>query len=133
MGGTPKWIGHALAANRHWFAKHKSHWVIPFFVIGTVLSPSTSKAAQIMIDFEALADSEAVTTQFAGLSFTHAAALTADISFNEFEFPARLKNHSRNGSCDIPYVEAQPLKQLSTYCVAQIIYLNIGRWIWPRR
>jgi hypothetical protein len=49
----------------------------------------TTFAVPITIDFESLADSEAVAAQFAGLSFSNATALSAGISLNEFEFPPR--------------------------------------------
>ncbi len=41
------------------------------------------------IDFEGLADSTAVGSNYAGLTFTNATAITAGISLNEFEFPPR--------------------------------------------
>lgn len=43
----------------------------------------------VVIDFETLADSESVTTQFAssGVNFSNAIALTAGLSLNELEFP----------------------------------------------
>ena len=47
----------------------------------------SSTAAPIVIDFETLTDSEIITTQFPGLTFTNGIALSAGISLNEFEFP----------------------------------------------
>jgi len=52
-----------------------------------VVFPTASWASVITIDFEGLLDSDLVTTQFAGVSFTNATVLTAGISLNEFEFP----------------------------------------------
>lgn len=39
------------------------------------------------IDFESLSDSESLSNQISGLTFSHATVLTAGISLNEFEFP----------------------------------------------
>ena len=44
-----------------------------------------SLAVAAVIDFEGLSDSEAVTTQFTGLAFSHSTVLTAGNSLNEFE------------------------------------------------
>lgn len=41
------------------------------------------------IDFESLADSESVTTQFPGLTFSNTTAITAGFTLNEFELPPR--------------------------------------------
>ncbi len=49
--------------------------------------PAALSAAPIVLDFESLSDLEAVTTQFAGLTFTNTISLEAGISLNEFEFP----------------------------------------------
>jgi hypothetical protein len=43
--------------------------------------------ADTIINFDDLNDSDVVTTQYAGLTFTNAIILTAGISLNEFEFP----------------------------------------------
>lgn len=53
-----------------------------FFVI-----PEFLLANQVIINFEDLADSDAVTTQYANLTFSNATALTAGVSLNEFDFP----------------------------------------------
>jgi len=53
-------------------------------IVGCLLVPSVEAA---LIDFEGLADSDPVTTQFPGLTFTNATVLTAGISLNEFELP----------------------------------------------
>lgn len=46
-----------------------------------------SLRADSIIDFEALADSTVVTTQYGGLTFTNSIVLSSGISLNEFEFP----------------------------------------------
>ena len=57
--------------------------------IGFVVVPLGVQAVPVVIDFESVADSDAITNQFSGLSFSHATALTAGVSLNEFEFPPR--------------------------------------------
>ena len=47
--------------------------------------PLYSSAA--IIDFESLSDSDTVTNQYSGLSFTNAITLSSGISLNELEFP----------------------------------------------
>jgi hypothetical protein len=49
--------------------------------------PAAALADIIVLDFETLADGEAVTTQFTGVTMTGATALTAGVTLNEFEFP----------------------------------------------
>lgn len=56
-----------------------------WFLLILLLIPGIAQA--ISIDFESLSDFESVTTQFAGLTFTHTLALTAGVSLNELEFP----------------------------------------------
>lgn len=46
-------------------------------------------AQATVIDFESLADSEIVTTQFADVTFQNAMVLTAGVSLNEAEFPPK--------------------------------------------
>ncbi len=46
-----------------------------------------ASAATVFVDFESLSDSEPVTTQFPGLTFSGATVLTAGISLNEIDFP----------------------------------------------
>ncbi|WP_374692546.1 hypothetical protein [Accumulibacter sp.] len=50
---------------------------------------ASAPAAALTINFETLADGEALTSQFAGLTFSNAVALHAGVSLNEFEFPPR--------------------------------------------
>jgi hypothetical protein len=58
-------------------------------IFGTVLLFNCKALRADRITFEGLADGTPVTTQFAGLLFSNATALTAGISLNEFEFPPR--------------------------------------------
>jgi hypothetical protein len=50
-------------------------------------SSRLATAAPIVIDFEGLTDGQAVTNQLPGILFSHAIALTAGLSLNEFEAP----------------------------------------------
>lgn len=45
------------------------------------------RAAPVTIDFESLNDSESLTSQIAGVTFSNALALSAGISLNELDFP----------------------------------------------
>jgi hypothetical protein len=45
------------------------------------------RADPLVIDFDGLSDGDSVTTQFAGVTFSNAAVLTAGSSLNELEFP----------------------------------------------
>ena len=49
--------------------------------------PVPSIANPIGIDFNTLTDSEFISTQYSGVTFSNAIALTAGISLDEFEFP----------------------------------------------
>jgi hypothetical protein len=53
----------------------------------TLVVPSSALAAPIVIDFDALADGEAVTDQFLDILFSNATVITAGVSLNEFELP----------------------------------------------
>jgi hypothetical protein len=61
--------------------------ILPATVVFLAILPSALQAGTI--DFESLPDGTLVTTQYPGLIFTNAIALTAGISLNEFEFPPR--------------------------------------------
>jgi hypothetical protein len=54
------------------------------FCAGTL---ACAPATALTIDFETLADSESLSSQFAGLSFSNAIALNAGLSLNDVEFP----------------------------------------------
>ena len=71
----------------HSKAQH-SAWSLPFALCLVLLSQTEGSAATI-INFDGLSDSEIVTNQFAGLTFSNTTALTAGVSLNEFEFPPR--------------------------------------------
>src|SRR5712691_3984147 len=58
-----------------------------------ILLAAFGAAGATVIDFETLTDSTAITTQFAGLTFSNATVLTAGVSLNEFEFPPNSGNN----------------------------------------
>jgi hypothetical protein len=60
-------------------------WLLPALVL--VAASSTLLADSI--DFEGLADSTFVTTQFSGITFSNAIILTSGVSLNELDFPPR--------------------------------------------
>ncbi len=55
----------------------------------TLALPPSAQAEPIVIDFENLGDLESLTTQYPGVAFSNAVALTAGLSLNEFDFPPR--------------------------------------------
>src|SRR3954469_10391595 len=83
------------------------------FVVALAI-PSTVLATTI--NFDSLSDSEAVTNQFAGVTFSNAIALTAGISLNEFDFPPRSGNNvvsDDGGAMSITF--ASPLSNFGGY------------------
>jgi hypothetical protein len=62
------------------------HHVFVFSLV-TLFCSSSVLAAPITIDFEGLADSTILSTQYAGLTFSNAIILTSGIGLNEFELP----------------------------------------------
>src|SRR5512139_3961412 len=60
---------------------------VAFFFVTVSLFGNEAQA--ITINFDSLSDSESVTTQFPGVTFSNTAVLSAGISLNEFEFPPR--------------------------------------------
>jgi murein DD-endopeptidase MepM/ murein hydrolase activator NlpD len=56
-------------------------------VAGLLLIARSTTAAPVTIDFDTLSDSDIISTQYPGVTFSHTIALTAGISLNEFEFP----------------------------------------------
>jgi hypothetical protein len=60
---------------------------LAFLFAALVAMPSRLFAATI--NFDTLGDSVPITTQFAGLVFSHATALTAGVSLDDTEFPPR--------------------------------------------
>ncbi|MBX9660407.1 MAG: hypothetical protein K2X00_17755 [Nitrospiraceae bacterium] len=66
----------------------RNAWYVPFALCLVLLSQTEGSAATI-INFDGLSDSENVTSQFAGLTFSNTTALTSGVSLNEFEFPPR--------------------------------------------
>ncbi len=61
--------------------------ILLIFATIALLLPSYVHAIPTTIDFESLADSDIVTNQFPGLTFSHTTVLTAGVSLNELEFP----------------------------------------------
>lgn len=61
--------------------------VVSFLVVLIYAVSLIGTAQALTIDFETLTDSESVTTQYAGVTFSNATVLTAGISLNELEFP----------------------------------------------
>lgn len=59
--------------------------VLPLLV--AAVSPGWLKAAGTILTFDSLVDSTSITNQFSGLTFQNAAAISAGITLNEFEFP----------------------------------------------
>src|SRR5262249_55316111 len=56
--------------------------------LGTLLvSAAATPSYAALIDFEDLNDLDSVTTQYAGVTFSNAIALSAGISLNEVDFP----------------------------------------------
>jgi len=51
------------------------------------LAFSATLQAGTLLDFEGFADGTVLTTQYAGVTFTDAAVLSAGVGLNEFEFP----------------------------------------------
>jgi hypothetical protein len=66
-------------------------WRLPSRLLLLAILIVASPAEATLVTFDTLTDLEAVTTQFPGLTFTHATVLQAGVSLNEFEFPP----HSR--------------------------------------
>lgn len=64
--------------------RHVPTLLLPLFLL---VLPPILQADTITIGFDGLADSELVTTQFAGLTFSNTIALSSGISLNEYEFP----------------------------------------------
>jgi hypothetical protein len=56
-------------------------------ITGVLLAIFSQVSAAALIDFEDLSDTDLVTTQYVGVSFTDAMVLQAGTSLNEFEFP----------------------------------------------
>lgn len=52
-----------------------------------ILFVTTKKTNAVTIDFESFLDGDVVTSQFPGITFSNATAITAGITLNEFEFP----------------------------------------------
>jgi hypothetical protein len=68
--------------------------VLPFAIVLclALIGERSLLAGVIVVDFESFNDSDLITTQIPGLTFTNAIAFTAGISLNEFEFPPHSGN-----------------------------------------
>ena len=81
-----------------------------------VLMPSALMANTTVINFDNLADSAAVTSQFLGLTFSNTTALTAGISLNELDFPPLSGNNVvTDDSGPISIVFASPVDSVGGY------------------
>jgi hypothetical protein len=69
----------------------RDFWIIRALVpsVLAMMVATVDVAGAAVINFDTLADSTPVTTQFAGLTFSNATVLTEGISLNEFEFPPK--------------------------------------------
>ncbi len=61
----------------------------PVFCLIIFLSILPGYSAAATIDFESLSDGDSVDTQYPGLTFSNATAISAGLSLNELEFPPR--------------------------------------------
>ena len=57
--------------------------------LGMTVATAPASATVVTYDFEGLADSTTIISQFSGLTFSNTIALKAGFSLNEFEFPPR--------------------------------------------
>lgn len=57
--------------------------------LGMSVATAPASATVVTYDFEGLADSTTIISQFSGLTFSNTIALKAGFSLNEFEFPPR--------------------------------------------
>lgn len=57
--------------------------------LGMSVASAPASATVVTYDFEGLADSTTIISQFSGLTFSNTIALKAGFSLNEFEFPPR--------------------------------------------
>jgi hypothetical protein len=60
---------------------------LPILTVVLLYLQPQARAGTVFIDFESLNDSDLVTNQFPGLTFSNTIVLSAGISLNEFEFP----------------------------------------------
>ena len=72
-----------------WRIKVRMHGrlLVAVSLLVTVCNFAPAHAAPFVIDFDALGDGEAVTDQFAGVTFSNTTAATAGVSLNEIEHP----------------------------------------------
>jgi hypothetical protein len=85
-------------------------------VFCVLLLPAQLFASPITIDFENLNDGNIIATQYAGLTFSNAIALTAGVSVNEFELPPHSGSNvasDNGGPMRIDF--AQPVSDVGGY------------------
>jgi hypothetical protein len=86
-----------------------------FFALLVTTVPSTLGATTI-IDFEGRGDSEVVTNQYPGVTFSDAIILTAGISLNEFEFPPHSgTNVASDNSGPMAIIFSSPIQTFGGY------------------
>jgi hypothetical protein len=84
--------------------------------VGLLLVPTVSAAAPVTINFDTLSDSEIILTQYPGLTFSNAIALTAGISLNELEFPPHSGSVVASDNAGPLRIDfAQPVDDVSGY------------------
>src|SRR5208283_4167818 len=86
------------------------------FVALIFLIPRFLHANTIVIDFESFTDSEILTNQIPGVTFTNTVVLTAGISLNEIDFPPHSGVNvvsDNNGPVSISF--ATPVTEFAAY------------------
>lgn len=67
--------------------KFMSHRISYCVALGIVLLAQPARCGTLVINFESFLDSDAITNQLPGLTFTNTTVLTAGIGLNEIDFP----------------------------------------------
>src|SRR5882672_6224065 len=60
---------------------------VALLLLFLAIAPQLAYSDTVVLDFEGFSDSDFLTTQIPGLTFSNAMVLTASISLNEFDFP----------------------------------------------
>jgi hypothetical protein len=91
-------------------------WSLPILAGLLLYLQPQARAATTFVDFESLNDSDLVTNQYPGLTFSNTIVLSAGISLNEFEFPPHSGTNvaSDNGG-PMSIVFATPVVNFSGY------------------
>jgi hypothetical protein len=86
------------------------------FAAALLLAPTSLFASTITLDFEGLADSTFVSTQYSGVVFANAQVLTAGVSLDEFELPPHSGvNVVSDYSGPMSIIFATPVSSVSGY------------------